>query len=128
MNPEQLRIGNYVWENYGGVYIVRGIPDEKTIIISKTKTTIPVPFDAKDISPIKITEECLLGLGFEKGSDIMGDCFFMENATYDLDFALHPTKDGFKCYSAEKAEIVFIHQLQNLFAAITGLELTLTEK
>lgn len=125
MQAEQLRIGNYVWENYGGVYLVRGIPDDKTVIISKTKTTIPVPFDQNDISPIKITEEWLMKLGFEKGSDIMGDCYFIEDATYDIDFALHQVGNVFKCYSAREIEIVYVHRLQNLFESLTGLELEL---
>lgn len=126
MKAEELRIGNYVWEDYGGQYLVIGISETK-VRVSKTKTTIDVNYKITEIHPILLTEEWLLKFGFEKGSDIMGECYFIENATYDLDFAIHVV-DRFFIYNNTRLYIHYVHDLQNLFYSLHFFELECNTK
>ena len=78
--------------------------------------------EANDVSPIALTPAFLISLGFERGSDIMGECWFIEDANYDLDFALHVENNSFK-WVGNNLTIKYVHQLQNLFYALNGIEL-----
>ena len=73
------------------------------------------------INPILLTEKWLLKLGFDKGNDFLGDCFFIEFSAID-DFVLHIEKDAYY-WNYNQIKITTIHQLQNLFFALTGEEL-----
>lgn len=111
------QVGNYVLTEYGelpikhvvfGSYQVTG-KDGRTLWANK-------------VEPIKLTEEWLIKLGFvkieEEDTNIWSDeHFYLKNIT----------KDGL-CFSwyannYESIDIDFVHQLQNLYFAITAIEL-----
>lgn len=108
MEAKELRIGNYVKYETGTIYAVDMIYENYSLI---------------DVwKPIVLTEEWLIKLGFNKRHNE----FYLEN------FRFHINKpcnyDGFifcEGYSVITDKIHFVHQLQNLYFALTGLELSL---
>ena len=77
---------------------------------------------------IPITEEWLIRFGFEK-YDVMGEnCFFcfLEKDKFLFDLYLRDNKIKVSFYNLDwdrAFELDYIHQLQNLYFAITGEEL-----
>lgn len=57
----------------------------------------------------------------------MGDCWFIENATYDLDFAIHILDDGY-AWMGTGLRITHVHHLQNLFYSLHYFDLDLILK
>jgi len=119
MENNSLRTGNYVWENYGGIYIVREIR-EKELIISKTKTTIAVGYKYSEIKGIELNDKLLLSFGFE----LVEDNFHF----YDKGFSLDINGSITRFWLNETVvDIKYVHQLQNLYFALTQKELPLTD-
>lgn len=140
MHATELRIGNYIWEKYGGIYLVRAISDKQTIKISKTKKTIAVVYDVKDIDGVPLTEEWLLKFGFiviqktvslNIGGELMRYAFYEEiREDKRIFFVIYYSKrHGWTLNSvtSNKETVYFnsVHQLQNLFFTNVGEELTL---
>lgn len=111
MNASDLRIGNYV----------------KGVRVGKVKTIFSTHFQVDDINsvslgysiqdkfePIPLTEEWLIKFGFTKN--------FEEYSTKHLKIGKRVNKKGF--YYGGR-EIKHVHQLQNLYFALTGEELTI---
>lgn len=122
MRIEELRIGNYV--SYSSNYLkVNSLGDLGISLDFKKKYTIGF-LDIDDVKPIALTEEWLVKFGFEKGSDIMGDCYFIEDPIYDIDFPIHIDEEGnFEFYGLH-IKIKYVHQLQNVFNIIAEQELS----
>ena len=108
MKASELRIGNLVYDNLGGTLKIKGISLES---------------DLSHIKPIPLTEEWLLKFGFEfdeeddayqkgKYKVLVSDegCLFFIDVGY---------------YFEEIAEFNYVHQLQNLYFALTNEELIL---
>jgi hypothetical protein len=124
MKAQELRIGNLVY----------GVSDriEQIVQISGTKVTTdlvkisaPMEIELTDISPIELTEEWLLKFGFEER---LGGRFFKHSWFY-----LDPECAGvsgwyFRSIDAFKAKTQYVHQLQNLYFALTGEELTIKQE
>jgi hypothetical protein len=76
-----------------------------------------------EIKPIPLTEEWLLKFGFTPNKyndeftlgDIMLDCEYTEKDTYNLSIGEYQSP----------IEIHYVHQLQNLYYALTNKELTI---
>ena len=125
MKANELRIGNKV---YWGVNIVSivGIhtqtypnSDNKrpiTIYIDPVGNMHYYPIEENNITPIPLTEEWLLKFGFEKDSD--GYLIYMKSRIF-IEF----TTRGHYEISEYDTEIKYVHQLQNLYFALTGNEL-----
>jgi hypothetical protein len=129
MKANSLRIGNLVSQNgfYGYVYSIESAEprndirfSDKDIITLFDNGMTYVPID--EIEPIPLTEEWLIKFGFNKVcsmyiriSDINEMEFFDNIITF---------KDWF-CKLEKK--IQYVHQLQNLYFALTGEELKLLE-
>ena len=94
MKAEELRIGNLVLVD-GEITIVKGWMIH-LIQIEKTSN--------KKIEPIPLTEEWLIRFGFKK------------------DMVLLTNSDGDNFYLSD-FKIEYVHQLQNLYFALTGNEL-----
>jgi hypothetical protein len=83
-----------------------------------------------DMSPIPLTEEWLLRFGFEPEDDgnkrprFIKDGVFALNKNGDVWYWKYYGANGDKDY----AEIKYVHQLQNLYFALTGIELELSLK
>lgn len=130
MEARELRIGNYVFEDYGGVYVVREIRENK-ILISKSKKAIAVGYKKEEIIPIPLTEEWLLKFGYSiTTSNSAGKRYSkVVKGVFAADLSLtywDTTIDAGKIFRMDRY-IKHVHQLQNLYFALTGEELTLNQ-
>jgi hypothetical protein len=107
MKASELRIGNYVQ--------LEGLKRPiRVSIIDTTETST----DTK-AKPIPLTEEWLLKFGFKK--DFNGYYFGL------LSFSITRNNEFMICVNDRPTETICysVHQLQNLYFALTGKELTL---
>ena len=114
MRPEEFRLGIWVcWEG-------------RDIVVEEG--CLEVLFGArnyKDYKPIPLTEEWLLKFGFNK--DLIGwDLIGWDKGDFDL--RQYGNESGYRDYGLQFSglgiEIIYVHQLQNLYFALTGEELT----
>lgn len=119
MKANELRIGNYV-KSLNTVCTIDCIFRQQVEVSNNYEEWTP---DLEDIKPIPLTEDWLLKFGFNKGEDIVGYCFFIELENIE-DFTIH-LQDGKLVYFYEDLELKYVHQLQNLYFALTGEELTI---
>lgn len=123
MNVTELRIGNYIqleteYNNF--ILLVVSISEKKLIVrYNSGNTTLNI----KEVKRIPLTEEFILKCGFQ----VVG---FYDNVYCQDSFRIFlnkKTNQGLVKYETEKGnieiEVKSIHQLQNLYFAITGLEL-----
>ncbi|HAY3504311.1 TPA: hypothetical protein JRX02_002937 [Elizabethkingia anophelis] len=147
MEAKELRIGNIVSiENKKSWPDLKGVPMEVTIISSQLDKYDKELFPESDgkislkgehghynqfsqfIKPIELSEELLVILGFESRNST----YIIENDKYEFSLFFY---DAWNLYYKEKekygdTEIELcgywhIHELQNLFFALTGEELTI---
>ena len=119
MRANELRIGNYINEDILGDSIISSI--HKNFIevgIGHNIGAMTYTLNYTSIKPIQLTEEWLLDFGFEK--DELG-WFFKENdyCSFGLFF-----KDNEWLFYISDTKIKYVHQLQNLYFALTNNELT----
>jgi hypothetical protein len=119
MTINELRIGNYV-EGIGMEEPIRKILDA----IGYNYETEKYELDALDIQnfkPIPLTEEWLVKFGFEKNKDGLFNLFNQS----EVPILLNPDLNGWTCdginFSINNTQ--YVHQLQNLYFALTGEEL-----
>lgn len=114
MEAKNLRLGNYVMngDDIGGV--------ERLSIIRISTSS---PHVGVEISPIKLTEEWLLRFGFSR---------FGEGVVYWENENILIEQDGENNFSLSVGceytvgnPFKYVHQLQNLYFALTGKELEL---
>lgn len=107
MKANELRVGNYTDKGMVKSFYEHGIH------VGMGKCYL-----FRDLNPIQITEEILLKCGFERSS-LENDVFFIEP------FECIVKEDGYSAYFrlCWIADIRYLHQLQNLYFAITGKEL-----
>lgn len=117
----ELRIGNALkfWNN---IFFVSEITELK--ITAKNKSLGIICEDYIEFSPITLTEDILLRLGFDEGFHRYG----LENCGLKCHKSLKENywivSQGFGIQFTELTEIQFLHQLQNLFFSLCGEELT----
>jgi hypothetical protein len=117
MKTNELRIGNYLNGKQGHV-IVSEIRTNNSVKIHDNTSRFYVGIC---LIPIKITTEWLLKLGFEYNDNIG----LYQNGGFDVDI-----EDDVYChfymndYGDWYKYIEYVHQLQNLYFALTGEELT----
>ena len=129
MKATELRIGNLIEYKIEDELEERKEWWEVSKVDFQDLTWLDSNPEDDDFRPIKITEEWLLKFGFE---DITGVDYILH---IDVDFklilipadAFYPQIDkaddvGWSSISLNKIE--YIHQLQNLYFALTGEELT----
>lgn len=114
MKETELRVGNYVLDSYNGK-ITRVNWQEIKWIQELTDRYIP----------IELTEEILLKSGFE----LKGIIFRINNGftnQFDVNYSLSRNiyyYDSSKYGIYNEVELKYLHQLQNLYFALTGEEL-----
>jgi hypothetical protein len=118
MKATELRIGNKVLYKNGiiDVIIISGISysfGKYDVTINPNRKWIMV--DIKTISPIPLTEEWLLKFGFES---LLSGAGYVKNRT-----EIGYNHNGFYIITSG-LKIEYVHQLQNLYFALTGEELT----
>jgi hypothetical protein len=117
MKANELRIGNYISPLGKGITIVEGFCTWDGLIQSSSFAERSI----EDFEPIEITKEWLLKLGFEYSE--FEDLY--QKGGYDVDiidnvychFYINEYGDWYK-------DIDHVHELQNLYFALTGEELT----
>jgi len=128
MTPNELRIGNYV-EFEGKLYQLASINSDNTIRLkSDDKTHKNYSYGSigcyafRELNPIQLTEEWLLKFGFDYDSDIA----LYSKSGYDVCIN---DDNSISYYLGEYGSwyknITHVHQLQNLYFALTNEELTL---
>lgn len=130
IDARELRIGNVVWEDYGGYYQVCAI-GHQTTSVKKSWSNLSCPFKNEDLSYVQLTEDILLKAGFEKHYKHEEEPFTIDlTARMYLwasrgDFSeVDLCQDG-KHISFKHSHIKYLHQLQNLYFALTGTELNI---
>ena len=121
MKANELRIGNLI--------LVDG---EITEITGIKKSTVSFSdgfqmFIAGGLEPISLTEEWLLKFGFDITVDHPGRKLYEHDGECPLWFS---DKRGITDFYASRVRIrecKYVHQLQNLYFALTGEELTIKE-
>lgn len=113
MKATELRIGNIT---------------DKGIIKSFYEQGVHVGFEKtfsfNDIKPIKLTEEWLLKFGF---NEYMATCDLRINIGGGVLLQFHFGVNQVECCIGDeisRTDIIYVHQLQNLYFALTQTELT----
>ena len=123
ISANELRIGNYLLITGESISISSGfIADYDFSVKNNFSSNTPLIKDS--IEPIPITEEWLLKFGFE---------YFESNDSYQLDTDLGfciwgRIHYGFYIFANSEelgSEIRYVHELQNLYFALTKKELEL---
>lgn len=128
IKSNELRCGNLVWDNYGGIYKVVNINSEGFDYIDAVKPSFKAigRHELESIEPIPLTEEWLKRFGFEEQeiqtkSDGTTEIGFVK----DIMMVLKGNNFYYAApYGYPNARITQVHQLQNLYFALTQTELT----
>ena len=114
MKANELRIGNYY---YGDVLF----PSEYNVITAND--LVELDSDPLDdyYQPLPLTEEWLLKFGFKKSDNYGNDEYRLDGYSYFR--GSFYISDCDEC--GESVEINFVHELQNLYFALTKKELTI---
>ena len=135
ISAQELRIGNYINGSIGDdselvLCSVTGYdPRDEFIFVSNDNNIHYAEF--VDFQPIPLTEEWLLGFGFVKirseNHALKGSDGLYYSVTFDekIRFNIYDN-DSFSFKDFVK-EIRYLHQLQNLYFALTGEELTIKQ-
>lgn len=132
MKPKDLRIGNFVYLTKDNFITVKAYELDGYDIYKLSES------DCADIKGIPISEEWLLKLGFQRQNHSK-DWFVKDlvdgfTLYYNFGSALYKglTLEGNGGYDFEGdvdlKHIKYVHQLQNLYFALTGEELTIKER
>ena len=119
MDAKELRIGSIIkpWLNkHNGI-----IKDSIEFIIVDGKDLIDIIYEGSKVEPIQISEEWLLKFGFET----FGNKIY--NSYHEgFDFEFYYSNSG-GCWNfkldEKELDIKHVHQLQNLYFALTNKEL-----
>lgn len=121
MKANELRIGNWIQDQFG--------KPEKIWAIDKYKVQLSSGAmylkDIKDISGIPLTEELLLKCGFKGnpndgyGLDVIELNYLTTDNHFQFEFRVPGSTKWFLI------DVKYLHQLQNLYFALTGEEITI---
>jgi len=114
MNQKDLRLGNLVNDHLGKTLQVVGLKDDNVYLVLSNGEKIK--YNIKTIQPILITEEWLLKFGFN-GWDIDNYTIILTNGNFFVIECNHPIATN----------IFYVHQIQNLYYAISGKELIIKD-
>jgi len=133
MEASELRIGNYVMiddgRNDGDIIRITGT---NTINGGHVYDEDGDIFGCDMIKPIPLNEQWLIDFGFEKINDHIFQCRGFEYSHLFTKMAFHLSNMEFiivlNDYDGFEVEVKYVHQLQNLYFALTGEELIIKEK
>ena len=120
MRANELRIGNFVDERVVGYCVVNDISNSYLIVTGIYRKDLMYSVLPENAHPIPLTEEWLLKFGFKAVPFAIPDKFDNRKIQIKRD------ERGFwviACYNF--ILIKHVHQLQNLYFALTGEELTI---
>ncbi len=124
MDARELRIGNFVKLNEKEFTIIHEILEVG--MTCKTKSLGQKDYyEIEDLTPIPLTEEWLLKFGFDLNSDhFIGEVWGIEGNNY---YFCISCKSYTFVHSSFNTRIEYVHQLQNLYHALTGKELEIND-
>jgi hypothetical protein len=116
MKAQELRIGNYIIDEFGDEVRVSTIFPDTVVISDRGNNNILN--ELVECKPIPLTEDWLLKFGFTETHE----CYYQLNGL----LLEHTASNNFNvndclCWISE------VNQLQNLYFALTGEELTIKE-
>ena len=129
MRSNELRIGNLIIDSKGRICRLDGIKLDDTTEFEIDAWPImgggvvSLPFE-----PIPLTEEWLIKFGFEQLTK-KSNGFKSGSYSYSGKVSLILNHDGLRTWTNfwQGNEMRYVHQLQNLYFALTGKELTIKE-
>lgn len=119
MNATELRTGNYIYYKSGRIEVT--MIGENGIQSHKKGIEINAKFNTTDLQPIPLTEDWLLNFGFEDKMGEWHNKICLEKSNNEIYYSA-----GMGVRLSET--IKYVHQLQNLFFALSGEELTINQK
>jgi hypothetical protein len=131
MKPNELRIGNLFKDRGGKILRLDlwvGMKLAQRVVLNGFEVH-PLTEDLEYCQPIPITEEWLINFGFKKHKcNIGGADMWQGMDAWSINdnnwlFRGNPI-DGLKLVGYFNSNIEYVHQLQNLYFALTGIELT----
>ena len=133
MKATELRLGS-LFDYKQCIYAANVIRDN-FVYGKNVNGFAPGEFPIDKIKPIPLTEEWLLRFGFEKdeyAKDFRLGKYWVENRYFD---SYEKSMFLFGCYQFNKIYITsnvnvlkYVHELQNLYFALTGEELTIQKQ
>jgi len=136
IKAEELRIGNLVadeWFDSFKIIIKIESINDKGINLEITddgnwseiaQRFITPEYEFKQLRGIPITEELLLKIGFSKWRDTYLVLYIDEESGFNISYNI--SSKGIECgYQDEMFHIKHLHQIQNLYFALTGQELNI---
>ena len=121
MKTTELRLGNFIQDQFGDVIIVDGLDDMD--VFSIKHGDIPI----YGVDPIPLTEQWLLDFGFKVKRD------FYEKGKLSISSAnlkdYYPNgRVYYNSWAIVESQPKYVHQLQNLYFALAQEELILKER
>lgn len=131
IEPNELRIGNALFDRNNDIVIVESILDYG-INYDPDIEACKYQFRDNELRPIPLTEERLLKCGFEQVDDmpyhpdmktrsLYINTLILRKNTYSNLFEFHFQHKDPSMF--ENTEVKYLHQLQNLYFALDGKEL-----
>lgn len=118
MDAKELMIKNYVFNKSGEISKVFALDEDGISVMSNE-----ISYLYEDIKPIPLTEQCLIDFGFKKEKSLN-----KKTEIYRINLDTGHIIDYRKPYiflgHFGLYNIKYVHQLQNLYFALTGKELT----
>lgn len=132
MKSNELRIGNLINDEYGNLFEIKALLLLSARIerIKDNENIKPyhrnIPYGK--LKPIPLTGEWLIKLGFEKSINnfyVLSDLSYKDKIIYTDFLRWNELAQDNEVYLLKLADIEYIHELQNLYFALIGNELTL---
>lgn len=125
IKAQDLRIGNYIQDEVGSIFLVAGLQE-----VSIMTTSGGGYFTEKIFTGVELTEDWLLKFGFQKTADlfIRSDIAVSLKNKFLYRNWVATDKEVYEKYTGWlpcASDLNYVHQLQNLFFALTGEELTI---
>jgi len=122
MEANTLRIRNLLQDQFGNLLKVVELTEKSIVTSVIDRSKFPLP-DGWKAQPIPIDEYWLLKIGFQRfpWGLVKGELLFKDNIQDPCKELTLEIGNGFR------TTVKFIHELQNLYFALTNLELTIKE-
>ena len=126
MKTKDLRLGNLVYKD-GEIYQIESLGYHKSESPWQNLVHLASGDDENicDYEPIPLTEKWLLEFGFRKYNNFLGHWYLK-----DYDYSIRYLRRKYTCFACDgdirfqlKANIQYVHQLQNLYFVLRGDEL-----
>lgn len=119
----ELRIGNWVLIR-DNLLCVKGISKKVSLGNTPDSEFVHDEFDCSVIKPVPLTPEMLERCGFERvySSLVFGDYYLYDAPDFEGNWWFKNLEHNFKV-----VKIKYLHQLQNLYFALTGEELVMSK-